>query len=78
MMTLELCVSEMLHKSCSLEVKSMTIYGDQLKIFNNSNQYHFIQQILIQTLSGSYEYASVLKNKKGKQPFEIIQITQML
>lgn len=72
-MTLELCVSEMLHKSCSLEVKTMTIYEDHLKNFNNPNQYHFIQQVLIQTLSGSHEYASVLKNKKGKQPLEIIQ-----
>lgn len=68
MVTLELHVLEMLHKSCSLEVKSMAMYGDHLKNLNDPNPYHLIQQVLIQRLRGRYEYISVLKNKKEKNP----------
>lgn len=71
MTTLGLHVSEMLHKSCSLEVKTMTMCGDHLKNLNDPNPYYLIQQVLIQRLSGRYEYASVLKNKKEKKSLDI-------
>lgn len=65
-MTLELHVSETLQKYCSVELKSMMMYGDCFKNFHDPKLYHSLLEVIIQRLSGRYEYASVLKSKKEK------------
>lgn len=70
-MTLELHVSEILQKSCSVEVKSKMMYGDCLKNLNDPKLYHLLKQVVIQRFSGRYEYASVPKSKKEKKLLEI-------
>lgn len=66
-MILVLHVSETLQKYCSVELNSVMMYGDCPKNLHDPKLYHLLLEVVIQRISGRYEYASVLKSKKGKK-----------